>query len=275
MKNVNIAFIGAGHMTRSLVTGLIANGYDPKKLWASNPSAAKLEQLQQQFGIQTTLDNKEAAIAADVIVFAVKPQILKQVTTELATIIRAKPSLVISVAAGVTLASLNKELGENTVIVRCMPNTPSLLGCGATGLCANKKASAAEREIAESIMRSVGVTVWLTDEAHIDIVTALSGSGPAYFFLIMEALEKAAADLGLPAETARLLTLQTAFGAARVALESNEETAELRRHVTLAGGTTEAGLKVLEAGKIREVLADTLRAAQHRAKELSELFATS
>lgn len=275
MKNINIAFIGAGHMTRSLVGGLIANGYDPNKLWVSNPSTAKLEHLQQKWGVHTTQDNKAAATAADVVVLAVKPQILKQVTTELADIIRSSNKVIISVAAGVNLKSLSKEFGNNTTIIRCMPNTPSVLGCGATGLCANAKASPTAREIAESIMRSVGITIWVDNEAHIDIVTALSGSGPAYFFLIMEALEAAAANLGLPKEKARLLTLQTAFGAAKVALESDEEPAELRRHVTLAGGTTEAGLRVLENGQLRTLLANTLEAAQHRAKELSEIFASS
>jgi len=268
MKNQTIAFIGAGNMARSLISGLIMDGIDPKTLWASDPDQARCSELAKEFGIHTTMDNLTAAAAADALVLAVKPQILKSIATDLAPTCQGGNKLVLSVAAGIRSGTLAQWLGETTPIVRAMPNTPALIQSGATALFATAAVSTEQRDLAESIMRSAGLTVWLDNEDHMDIVTALSGSGPAYYFLFMEALENAAVDLGLAADTARLLSLQTAFGAARMALESSEDPAGLRRRVTSPGGTTEQALKVMEQAGLRDILREALEAAKNRAFEL-------
>ena len=268
MKNHIIAFIGAGNMARSLISGLIKDGVDPRKLWASDPDQGRCTELGDEFGIHTTADNRTAAAAADALVLAVKPQILKSVACDLAPVCADGRKLVLSVAAGIRSGTLARWLGATTPIVRAMPNTPALIQSGATALYATGAVSAGQRDLAESIMRSAGLTVWLDDENHMDIVTALSGSGPAYYFLFMEALENAAVELGLDADKARLLSLQTAFGAARMALESSEDPAGLRRRVTSPGGTTEQALTVMEQAGLREILYEALLAAKNRAVEL-------
>ena len=272
MQQPTTAFIGAGNMAHSLIGGLIADGFSAEKIWASNPVAELLNKLQKQFSIHTTLDNTQAVKEADVVIFAVKPQILKIVAQELAEFIQEKKPLVISIAAGVREKDLQNWLGDHIAIVRCMPNTPALVGAGASALFANMFVSVEQKSIAESILRAVGMTVWLDNEKLLDTVTALSGSGPAYFFLIMEALEIAAVKLGLPADTAHLLTLQTALGAARMALENNQSLAELRQQVTSPGGTTECGIQVLENNHIRKILTETIQAASNRSVELAEIL---
>jgi pyrroline-5-carboxylate reductase len=272
MQNNIITFIGAGNMAHSLIGGLIADGYSAAQLWATCPEAEMLQALRAQFAIHTTQNNAEGAQAADVVVFAVKPQVLKAVASEIASVIKTKNPLIVSIAAGVRENDIQRWLGGDIAIVRCMPNTPALLKCGATGLYANTFVSAEQKDLAESILRAVGMTVWLTAENQLDAVTALSGSGPAYFFRLMETLIQGAEELGLPRETATLLTLQTALGAARMALESNEPVTELRKRVTSPGGTTERALQVLEEGNLIKLFADVLRAAQQRSIELGEVF---
>lgn len=272
MQNPIITFIGAGNMAHSLIGGLITNGYAPANIWATCPEPEPLQDLKTKFSIHTSTDNPVGAKVANIIVLAVKPQILKIVATELAAIIKEKQPLVISIAAGVREIDIRRWLGDKTAIVRCMPNTPALVKSGASGLYANPNVSSEQKNLAESIMRAVGIVVWLDNEQQLDTVTALSGSGPAYFFKIIEALEQAAEELGLSPEAAHLLTLQTALGAAHMALESNESAAELRKRVTSPGGTTECALQILEAGKLNELLKNTLYAAQQRSIELAELF---
>ncbi|MDH3371146.1 MAG: pyrroline-5-carboxylate reductase, partial [Gammaproteobacteria bacterium] len=209
---------------------------------------------------------------ANILVLAVKPQVLAEVAMELATAVQKKKPLVISIAAGVRLADLDRWLGGGLAIVRSMPNTAALIGSGAAGLFANARVNEAMRNQAESILRAVGVTVWLNDESLMDVVTALSGSGPAYFFLIMEALEQASIESGLDAKQARLLTLETAYGAAKMALEGHEEPSQLRRRVTSPGGTTEQAVKVLENGNIRSLFRQAMQAAVNRSREIADLF---
>lgn len=265
-----IAMIGAGNMGSSLIGGLINNNHPANKIWASDADAEKLTDLQNKFAIQTTTDNAKAAQSADIVVIAVKPQLFATVALHLAQVIKVRNPLVISIAAGIRETSIQHWLGGNAAIVRAMPNTPALIGCGATALYANSKVSDAQRSMAESIMRAVGLTVWLTDENLMDTVTALSGSGPAYFFLMMEALQHAAEQCGLSGDTARLLTMQTALGAARMAIESGKPLAELRQNVTSPGGTTEKALSVLEESNIREIFQNALHAAKKRSEELAE-----
>jgi pyrroline-5-carboxylate reductase len=203
---------------------------------------------------------------------AIKPQLAKAVAQELAPVVQANRPLVISIAAGIRELSLRNWLGKDIAIVRAMPNTPALVRSGATALFANSAVSKEQKNLAESILRAVGMTLWVDDEGLMDAVTALSGSGPAYFFLIMEALENAGHHLGLPHDTARLLAMQTAFGAAKMALESSEELAALRQRVTSPGGTTERAVKVLQEHRLEAIFDEALRAAHQRSKELAVIF---
>ncbi len=270
MKKEIIALIGCGNMGMSLLAGLIHDGYPADNIWVSAPTLSKLNLLKEKFSIHITTQNEEAVRAADVVIFAVKPQILHHVTREVSAAAQNKKPLIISIAAGVTEKNLQKELGNHSLsIVRAMPNTPVMIGCGATGLFANSFVSKKQHEIAESIFRSVGVIAWLEEENLLNAVTALSGNGPGYFFLMMEALEDAAVTLGLSKKIAHLLLLQTAYGASRMALESSEELSELRRHVTSPGGATEQAIRVFEEKNIREIFLHALQAAEKRLNELA------
>lgn len=272
MKPGNITFIGSGNMARSLIGGLIADGCDPQQLWAADPNASQLEQLKTLAAIHTSTDNHAAVEHADVVVLAVKPQAMKQAATELSDVIQTRKPLVISIAAGIRTTDLQQWLGEGIALVRTMPNTPALVQTGATALYANEFVNEVQKEQAESIMRAVGLALWVESESLLDTVTALSGSGPAYFFLVMEAMEQAATRLGLPEQTARLLTLQTALGAAKMALESSEDPAILRQRVTSPGGTTEQAIKTLQEGQLEQLFDQALNAAHQRSKELSKIF---
>ncbi len=271
MTNSNtIAFIGGGNMARSLIGGLIQDGTAPEQIWVSDRNAEQLQALQQRFGIHTSSDNLTAAAEADVLVLAVKPQVLHSVASELQALVQQRQPLVISVAAGIREQDLNRWLGGNVAIVRCMPNTPALIQTGASGLYANAQVSASQRDQAESILRAVGIALWLEHEAQMDAVTALSGSGPAYFFLFMEAMQNAAQALGLSADQAKLLTLQTALGASKMALESEEDCAVLRQRVTSPGGTTERALNSFEHDDLRASVQRALNAACERSRELAD-----
>jgi len=272
MNDTTLAFIGGGNMASSLVGGLIADGWNPASIRVADTSAQQLERLSQHFPVTTTTDNRAAVAQADVIVLAVKPQSMQAVTRELAADISRQHSLVISIAAGIRESTLRDWLGAGTAIVRTMPNTPAMVQSGATALFANPAVNDEQRSIAESILRAVGVAIWVDDEALMDAVTALSGSGPAYFFLFMEALQQAGCELGLPDKTAHLLTLQTAFGAAKMALESTEEAATLRRRVTSPGGTTERAIAVLQDGGFEALVSRALQAAAARSRELADEF---
>lgn len=275
MTQASIGFIGGGNMARSLIGGLIADHYPNKLISVAEPDANVRGKLAADFSIEVLEDNQQLASSVDVLVLAVKPQMMKQVTEGLRDSVQSKHPLIVSIAAGIRSANLDEWLGGGIAVVRTMPNTPSLVGSGAAGLYANSLVSEEQKAVAESILRAVGLTLWLQDEKQIDAVTALSGSGPAYFFLILEALEAAGAKLGLPQESARLLALQTAYGAAKMALESTEDAATLRQRVTSPGGTTEQALKVLEEGNIRELFAQALSAANKRSEELADMFGES
>ncbi|WP_240901271.1 pyrroline-5-carboxylate reductase [Thioalkalivibrio sp. XN279] len=273
MESTRIVFIGGGNMARSLVGGLVADGVPPGRLGAAEPDAARRAALQRDFGIEVFADNAAAAAQAEVVVLAVKPQVMPQAARAVAPSLAARSALVISIAAGIRTAELLRWLGAGTAVVRAMPNTPALLGCGATVLYAGDGVAPAQRELAESILRAVGSVSWVERETQMDAVTALSGSGPAYFFLLIEAMADAAAELGLPQDLAGLLAVETALGAARMALESDEPVAALRRRVTSPGGTTEAALDALEAGDFRTLVATALQRAEARSRELADRFA--
>lgn len=268
MANATLAFIGGGNMATSLIGGLIDKGYSADRLSACDPLASCRDHLAKTFSIRTTDDNQQAAAAAEVVILAVKPQVMKAVASALRPALDHRP-LVISIAAGIPIAALQAWLGESVPIVRCMPNTPALVQTGASGLFATSLVSAAQRELADAILSAVGTSLWLPREEDLDAVTALSGSGPAYFFLVIEAMEKAGIALGLEPAAARALTLQTALGAARMALASDVDSVELRRRVTSPGGTTERALEVLLAGGLPELFAQAITAACARAREMA------
>jgi len=270
MKAPAIAFIGCGNMSRSLIGGLLKDGVAPARLRGADPQPAQRDLIRAQLGIETLADNAAAAKGAAVVVLAVKPQAMKDALASIAEVLRRESPLVLSIAAGIRMETIRTWLGADLPLVRAMPNTPALIGAGASALCAGGRAGPEHRELAEGILRAVGTVVWLEDEALMDVVTALSGSGPAYWFLAMEALEAEAVKLGLPREQARLLTIETALGAARMALESAADPSELRRQVTSPGGTTERAIKVLEQGGFATLLARALDAARDRSAELAD-----
>jgi pyrroline-5-carboxylate reductase len=269
MKTTKIGFIGGGNMAASLLNGLVASGHEPNRLWVSDINPVTLENLSSSLHINTSTSNQDVIAAVDVIVLAVKPQILIQVAKDIAP--QLKPEqLVVSIAAGINQGSLSLWLGNDTAIVRCMPNTPALVLTGATALHANDKVSEEQHDLAETIMRAVGIALWVDDEAQLDTVTAVSGSGPAYYFLLMEAMEQAAVTMGLNADVARLLIQQTALGAAKIALESPESPAELRRRVTSPGGTTQQAIETFERGGFSVLVKEALQAAKNRSIEMSK-----
>jgi pyrroline-5-carboxylate reductase len=270
MQKPIITFIGAGHMGSALVRGLIADGYPTKNIWLTDPLLEKIEPLQREFGVNVTVHNEEAAAKAEVILLAVKPQIMAEIAKGLASLLAVHKPLIMSIAAGIRETNLQQWLGKNIPIVRIMSNTPALIRAGASGLFANPYVTPKHHELAEMIMRSVGITVWLKDEKMLDAVTALSGSGPAYFFLIIEAMQQAGIAMGLSSEVSQLLTLQTAYGAARMALESSHSAKALRQHVTSPGGTTEEALRIFEQGGLRQLIENALEAAKARSEELGK-----
>ena len=267
-----IAFIGAGNMGRSMAGGLLKSGWDPARLTLADSDPQQRRAVEDLLGVRVYADNNAAVADAGIVVLAVKPQVLKPVAEGLAPAVQQKHPLIVSIAAGVRIADLERWLGGNLAIVRVMPNTPALVSSGASAMFANRRVSAEQRDVAESILRAVGVAVWLPREELLDVVTALSGSGPAYFFLVMEALERAAIDAGLEAATARLLTLETAYGAAKMALEGGTDPAELRRRVTSPGGTTERAIQVLQERQVERLFTEVIEAATARSRELADLL---
>ena len=268
----DILFIGGGNMAASLIGGLVADGADVKRLRVVEPLAERRQWLGEEFKVASAAAPPAAFGAQDIVVLAVKPQVMAQAARGLAAAVQHGRPLVISIAAGIRCADLERWLGGNVALVRSMPNTPALIRSGASALYANDKVSAEQRSAAEHILRAVGLALWVEDENLLDAVTALSGSGPAYFFLFMEALQRAGTALGLPADVARLLTLQTALGAARMALESSEPPETLRARVTSKGGTTEQALQSLLASDLPGAVHKAVVAAAQRSRELAEQF---
>ena len=268
-KDLVVAFIGAGNMARSLIAGLMKDDRS-FTLRVADPAQEQLDVIRRHWpDIQVTVDNLTAIDGADVVILAVKPQTMQAVLEPLAERAQLQRPVFVSVAAGVRERSMNAWLGGGLPIVRCMPNTPALVQVGATGLFANTLVSAEQHNLAERILRTVGIALWFAEEDKLDAVTAVSGSGPAYFFLVMEAMQKAAESLGLEAKEANLLVIQTALGAARLALESEDPPAVLRERVTSKGGTTEAALKKLNDGGLIPLFGEALQAAAERSRELA------
>ena len=270
-------------MAASLAGGLIAGGAEPASILVAEPDEARRAVVREQFGVATTAQNPDT-LSHEVVVLAVKPQQLQRVCTQLSACTDVRTPLYVSIAAGIRTADIMRWLGREIAVVRCMPNTPALIRCSATGLYANAFVSQTQKQRAEDIMQSVGMTTWVAEEELLDVgtvcwlesedqmdaVTAISGSGPAYFFLLMEAMQKSAVNLGLDEETANRLTLQTALGAARMASESDVGVEELRARVTSKGGTTAAAIATFEHHDFHYTVSKALRAAYHRSLELAD-----
>lgn len=266
-------FIGAGNMATSLLGGLIDNGWARETLRASDPDHDKRQALSDKLGIHTDPDNEALIAWADIVVLAVKPQILRRVVQSLAGALADRQPLVISIAAGVRSGDILAWADCPLPLIRVMPNTPALVKTGMSGLFAAPGVSRSGCDNAEKILAAVGETLWLENESDLDVVTALSGSGPAYFFFFMEALQAAGESLGLPPDKARQLTLQTALGASRMAHDTSNDPATLRNRVTSPGGTTERGLAALEEGGLQKLVHQAVKDAAHRASELGESLA--
>lgn len=263
-----LAFIGGGNMGRSLIGGLIARGIAPERIVVADPSEAARDTLIADFGIRATDDAITAVQDAALVLLAVKPQVMRDVCQSLASAF-PNNAVAVSIAAGITTAQLDAWLGGHRAVVRAMPNTPALLGVGTTGLYANARTTPQQRQLADAVLGAVGICEWLSEERLVDVVTALSGSGPAYFFLLAEAMQAAAVELGLPEATARALAAQTCHGAGRMLAEAGEDAATLRQRVTSPGGTTQAALDSYAGDGFPAIVARALDAATRRGAELS------
>jgi pyrroline-5-carboxylate reductase len=265
-----IAFIGGGNMATALIAGMIRHGAQPGGIAVAAPRAEALQELSREYGVATYTDNLDAAEGASILVLAVEPQMLSEVCRGLRPVVQKYRPVVISIAAGIRIHQIERWLDAALPVVRCIPNTPARIGAGATALFANARVSAPQRAEAQHVLDAAGLTVWVPDEDQIDIVTAVSGSGPAYFYLMVEALENAAFAQGLSRETARALAAQTALGAGRMLIESGESAATLRQRVTSPHGTTQAALDSFRDDHFPAIVARAVDAARRRAIELSE-----
>ena len=264
----SIAFIGGGNMASCIIGGMIANGFSAQDIIVSEPGDESRLRLEDTYGLTTLTDNQAAAKQADLIVLAVKPQIMQSVAIDLAPALGAN-SVVVSIAAGIPLRALQTWLGADTAIVRAMPNTPAMLLEGATGLFANQHVDPTKRDLVTTIFQAIGYACWVETEAQIDAVIAVSGSGPAYFFRIIEIMQKVGQELGLPEQIARELSLQTALGSARMATESGTGAGQLREQVTSPGGTTQAALNTFEQLGLEATFREAMRSALNRAEEMA------
>ena len=265
--NQNICFIGGGNMAQALIGGLLSRGLPTTRITVSDP-VEQIRHVLEEKGIQTTADNLEAIKNADVVVLAVKPQVLATVLQPLKGLLSDK--LVISIIAGAEIQTISDLIGGSQRIVRVMPNTPALVQTGAHGIYASEAVGKQDRELSSQILAATGLTIWLDNEAQIDAVTAVSGSGPAYFFYLMESMIRAGKNLGLEEKVATALTLQTALGAAQMAITSSNSPTELRKNVTSPNGTTQAALEVFDRAQISQNIQAALAAAQKRSQELAQ-----
>ena len=264
-----IAFVGAGNMARSLIGGLVRTGLPAASIRASSPSEETRQLVGRTFGIATFADNARCVEEADLVILATKPAKLPELQLELAPLFRQYRPVLLSVAAGAQLQQLGRWFGASLPIIRCMPNTPALIGAGASVLSANRHVSAPQRAMAQQVLDTCGLTRWVDDENLIDVVTGLSGSGPAYFFALVEAMEQAAIAQGLPPDTARALAAQTCLGAGRMLAESHESATVLRQRVTSPRGTTQAALDSFAADGLPSMVSRAMQAATERSRQLA------
>ena len=272
-KSPTISFIGAGNMASAIIGGMLDSGFQAGDIWVSAPDDSHLQSIRNRFGVSITTDNRYCAQQADMVVLAVKPQVMADVCRDIAPVVQNTQPLIVSIAAGLNADTLDEWLGGGLPVVRVMPNTPSLVGKGAAGLFANEKVSKEQKTMVQTVFESIGTALWVDDEALIHGVTALSGSGPAYFFLMLEALEAAATDAGIEPATARKLAIQTMAGAAEMAARSEHDPAQLKRNVMSPGGTTERAINTFEDGGMRDLVKKAYDAAFERSQEMSKELA--
>ncbi|WP_434514893.1 pyrroline-5-carboxylate reductase [Dechloromonas sp. ARDL1] len=270
---MKIIFLGGGNMANALIGGMLKQGFAAPDIDVIDLGAEARTKLAASYGVTCHASADSAPDSPDILVLAVKPQQMKEAVAPL--VAKLGNALVISIAAGLDMSALSRWLGGHRQIVRCMPNTPALIGAGITGLCALPEVSAGQRAAADRVLKAVGTTVWIDDEAKIDGVTAISGSGPAYVFLFIEALQQAAADLGFTPEQGRQLAIETVQGAAALAAQSSEAASTLRERVTSKGGTTEAALKVMAEKGVKEGIVAGCKAAEARGQELGKMLGAS
>ena len=273
--DIRAAFIGGGNMGGALIRGLIARGLSPHNVSVGEAHQQRRIALADELGVHVTADNREAVMGADVVVLAVKPQDMANTTAALADVFAQRPPLVLSIAAGIRVADIAGWCGAGVAVARAMPNRPALNGAGASALYAPAALSEAHRKLAAAVLGAVGTTVWVPDEDALDVVTALSGSGPAYFFLLTELMTDAAVNLGLERASAQELALQTLFGSGQMARASDGDLARLRAEVTSKGGTTEAAVRAFDAANLRTIVAAAIGAATDRGRELARAFGKS
>lgn len=270
--NIKASFIGGGNMGGALIRGLIARGLPAGNIHVGEAQAARRDAFARDLGVRVTADNLAAVTGADVLVLAVKPQDMAETVRSLALAMAQRPPVVLSIAAGIRITDIEQWCGPGVAVVRAMPNRPALNGAGASALYAPATVSDAQRALATEVLAAVGTTVWVAEEGLIDVVTALSGSGPAYFFLLAELMTDAAVGLGLDRAGALELALQTLYGAGKMARDSDGDLARLRAEVTSKGGTTEAAVRAFEAADLRGIVAAALTAATDRGRELAQAF---
>lgn len=268
-----ISFIGAGNMASAIIGGMLDSGFKAANIWVSAPDDNHLQSIRKQFGVSVTTDNRYCAEQADMVVLAVKPQVMASVCSDIAPVVQNTRPLMVSIAAGLEASTLDEWLGGGLPLVRVMPNTPSLVGKGAAGLYANDQVKEKQKTMVESVFNSIGSALWVDDESLLHAVTALSGSGPAYFFLMLEALEEAATDAGIAGETARALAIQTMAGAAEMAGRSEHDPGQLKRNVMSPGGTTEQAIQTFEEGGLRDLVKKAYSAAYKRSGEMAKELA--
>jgi pyrroline-5-carboxylate reductase len=268
-----ISFIGAGNMASAIIGGMLDSGFKAANIWVSAPDDNHLQSIRKQFGVSVTTDNRYCAEQADMVVLAVKPQVMASVCSDIAPVVQNTRPLMVSIAAGLEASTLDEWLGGGLPLVRVMPNTPSLVGKGAAGLYANDEVKEKQKAMVESVFNSIGSALWVDDESLLHAVTALSGSGPAYFFLMLEALEEAATDAGIAGETARALAIQTMAGAAEMAGRSEHDPGQLKRNVMSPGGTTEQAIQTFEEGGMRDLVKKAYSAAYKRSGEMAKELA--
>ena len=267
---MKITFLGGGNMANALIGGMLKQGFAATDITVIDPGSEARAKLSQSYAVNCLESAEMLASVGDLLVLAVKPQQMKEAVAPLAA--KLGQAVVVSIAAGLDLETLSRFLGGHRKIVRCMPNTPALIGAGITGLCALPQVTPAERDAADRILKAVGSTVWIADEDKMDGVTALSGSGPAYVFLFIEALQQAAADLGFTPEQGRQLAIETVQGAAALAAQSSDPASLLRERVTSKGGTTEAALQMMAEKGVKEGIIAGVKAAEARGRELGKLL---
>ncbi len=268
-----IGFIGAGNMATAIIGGMLDSGFRASSIWASAPDDDHLEAVRRKFEVSVTTDNRYCAEQSDIVILAVKPQIMADVCQTIAPVVQNTRPLIVSIAAGLTADTLDGWLGGGLPLVRVMPNTPSLVGKGAAGLYANAAVSPEQRTTIESVFRGIGTALWVDDEEKLHAVTALSGSGPAYFFLMLEALEASAVSAGVDSATARQLAIQTMAGAAEMAARSEHDPGQLKRNVMSPGGTTEQAIRTFEDGGLRPLVDKAYQAALNRSREMAKELA--